>query len=331
MSLNLSPRMALGLFISMVVFLLAQGVWWVVFMARLVDEKVSLAAELGASPEFVEAIHREEISRQIMVGLEGIVFLVLFFVGAWLIYRSLVKTEELKFHQQNFLMAVTHELKTPLASISVYVDALKSDKIPQEKKLEVIPKIREDVSRLEKLVENVLEAGRFQRSGYTLDRVQIDLTQLTVERLDKLVNLPLGGPLHINRNLESKIILYGDRSALGRAVDSILENSLKYADTGSAVIDVNLSSRNQEIVLEISDNGIGLEKKDLVRVFERFYRVGNELTRSSAGTGLGLYLCREIIRAHGGEVTADSAGLGRGTRFTIILKRDSDYENNSAG
>jgi len=331
MSLNLSPRMALGLFISMVVFLLAQGVWWVVFMARLVDEKVSLAAELGASPEFVEAIHREEISRQIMVGLEGIVFLVLFFVGAWLIYRSLVKTEELKFHQQNFLMAVTHELKTPLASISVYIDALKSDKIPQEKKLEVIPKIREDVSRLEKLVENVLEAGRFQRSGYTLDRVQIDLTQLTVERLDKLVNLPLGGPLHINRNLESKIILYGDRSALGRAVDSILENSLKYADTGSAVIDVNLSSRNQEIVLEISDNGIGLEKKDLVRVFERFYRVGNELTRSSAGTGLGLYLCREIIRAHGGEVTADSAGLGRGTRFTIILKRDSDYENNSAG
>jgi len=302
-----------------------------VFMARLVDEKVSLAAELGASPEFVEAIHREEISRQIMVGLEGIVFLVLFFVGAWLIYRSLVKTEELKFHQQNFLMAVTHELKTPLASISVYVDALKSDKIPQEKKLEVIPKIREDVSRLEKLVENVLEAGRFQRSGYTLDRVQIDLTQLTVERLDKLVNLPLGGPLHINRNLESKIILYGDRSALGRAIDSILENSLKYADTGSAVIDVNLSSRNQEIVLEISDNGIGLEKKDLVRVFERFYRVGNELTRSSAGTGLGLYLCREIIRAHGGEVTADSAGLGRGTRFTIILKRDSDYENNSAG
>ena len=331
MSFNLSPRMALGLFITMVVFLLAQGVWWVVFMARLVDEKVSLAAELGASPEFVEAIHREEISRQIMVGLEGIVFLVLFFVGAWLIYRSLVKTEELKFHQQNFLMAVTHELKTPLASISVYIDALKSDKIPQEKKLEVIPKIQNDVSRLGKLVENVLEAGRFQRSGYTLDREQIDLTHLTGSRLDKLVSLPLGGPLHINRNLESKIVLHGDRSALGRAIDSILENSLKYADAGNAVIDVNLSSRNQEIVLEISDNGIGLEKKDLVRVFERFYRVGNELTRRSAGTGLGLYLCREIIRAHGGEVKADSAGLGRGTRFTIMLKRESDYENNSAG
>ena len=323
--------MALGLFIAMIVFLLAQGIWWVVFMARLVDEKVSLAAELGASPEFIEAIHQEEISRQIMVGLEGIVFLALFFVGAWLIYRSLVKTEEIKFHQQNFLMAVTHELKTPLASISVYIDALKSDKIPQEKKLEVIPKIREDVSRLEKLVENVLEAGRFQRSGYTLDREQIDLSQLTGERLDKLVSLPLAGPLHITRNLESNIILYGDRSALGRAIDSILENSLKYADTGSAIIDVNLSSRNQEIMLEISDNGIGLEKKDLVRVFERFYRVGNELTRRSAGTGLGLYLCREIIRAHGGKVTADSPGLGKGTRFTIMLQREADYENNSAG
>jgi len=331
MSINLSPRMALGLFIAMVVFLLAQAVWWIVFMARLVDEKVALAVELGASPEFVEAIHREEISRQIMVGLEGTFFLVLFFVGVWLIYRSLVKTEELKFHQQNFLMAVTHELKTPLASISVYTDVLKSDKISQEKKLAVIPKIREDVSRLEKLVENVLEAGRFQRSGYTIDREQIDLTKLVGERLDKFISLPLGRPLHINRNLENNIFLNGDRLALGRAIDSILENSLKYADTGSAVVDVNLSGSNQEIVLEISDNGIGIEKKDLVRVFERFYRVGNELTRKSEGTGLGLYLCREIIRAHGGKVTADSPGLGKGARFTIILKRKADYENNSAG
>jgi len=331
MSINLSPRMALGLFIAMVVFLLAQAVWWIVFMARLVDEKVALAVELGASPEFVEVIHREEISRQIMVGLEGTFFLVLFFVGVWLIYRSLVKTEELKFHQQNFLMAVTHELKTPLASISVYTDVLKSDKISQEKKLAVIPKIREDVSRLEKLVENVLEAGRFQRSGYTIDREQIDLTKLVGERLDKFISLPLGRPLHINRNLENNIFLNGDRLALGRAIDSILENSLKYADTGSAVVDVNLSGSNQEIVLEISDNGIGIEKKDLVRVFERFYRVGNELTRKSEGTGLGLYLCREIIRAHGGKVTADSPGLGKGARFTIILKRKADYENNSAG
>jgi len=331
MSINLTPRMALGLFIAMVVFLLAQAVWWIVFMARLVDEKVALAVELGASPEFVEVIHREEISRQIMVGLEGTFFLVLFFVGVWLIYRSLVKTEELKFHQQNFLMAVTHELKTPLASISVYTDVLKSDKISQEKKLAVIPKIREDVSRLEKLVENVLEAGRFQRSGYTIDREQIDLTKLVGERLDKFISLPLGRPLHINRNLENNIFLNGDRLALGRAIDSILENSLKYADTGSAVVDVNLSGSNQEIVLEISDNGIGIEKKDLVRVFERFYRVGNELTRKSEGTGLGLYLCREIIRAHGGKVTADSPGLGKGARFTIILKRKGDYENNSAG
>jgi len=331
MSINLTPRMALGLFIAMVVFLLAQAVWWIVFMARLVDEKVALAVELGASPEFVEVIHREEISRQIMVGLEGTFFLVLFFVGVWLIYRSLVKTEELKFHQQNFLMAVTHELKTPLASISVYTDVLKSDKISQEKKLAVIPKIREDVSRLEKLVENVLEAGRFQRSGYTIDREQIDLTKLVGERLDKFISLPLGRPLHINRNLENNIFLNGDRLALGRAIDSILENSLKYADTGSAVVDVNLSGSNQEIVLEISDNGIGIEKKDLVRVFERFYRVGNELTRKSEGTGLGLYLCREIIRAHGGKVTADSPGLGKGARFTIILKRKADYENNSAG
>ncbi len=106
---SLSPKQALILFVSIATVLVAQAAWWVVFMARLVDEKVQMAIDLGADQAFVDMIHRQEIRRQVMVGSEGVFLLLLVGFGAWLIYRALVRAEELKFHQQNFLMALTHE------------------------------------------------------------------------------------------------------------------------------------------------------------------------------------------------------------------------------
>jgi hypothetical protein len=100
MAFNVSPRSALLLFSLMVVFLIAQGTWWVIFMATLVDEKVELVEQLGAAPEVVDEIHQEEIKRQMMVGMEGVFFLLLLLLGSWLIYRSLVKLQELKHNQE---------------------------------------------------------------------------------------------------------------------------------------------------------------------------------------------------------------------------------------
>jgi two-component system phosphate regulon sensor histidine kinase PhoR len=331
MTINLTPRTALALFMIMLAFLLAQAVWWVVFMARLVDEKVELAEQLGAAPDLVEQIHQEEISRQIMVGLEGVVFLLVLLAGTWLIYRSLVKLQELKFHQENFLLAVTHELKTPLSSIKIYLDSLQSGKIQDEKKRVVLPKMKQDVRRLEKLVENVLEAGRFERSGYKLNREWFDLSALVRERLELLQMVPTGQPVELHQDLQPGLMFYGDKRALGRALDAILENSLRYNDSERIRVDVGLGARDGGFVIDIADNGIGLEKKDLKLIFERFSRLGSELTRRSEGSGLGLYLCREIVRAHGGDVTACSRGLGKGTRLTITLKKVAAGENNTAG
>src|SRR5512140_2238956 len=184
--MRLSPKSALALFSFMVIVLMAQALWWVVFMARLVGEKVDMAQQLGGSPAFVAQIHQEEIKRQMMVGTEGIFFLLLVLLGAWLIYRALVKSEELKFHQQNFLMAVTHELKTPLASIRIYLDTLQSPKIDPAKKEKVIPRMKEDIDRLGRLVENILDAGRFERHGYHLNRANLDLSALVDSRVEAL-------------------------------------------------------------------------------------------------------------------------------------------------
>lgn len=329
---NLTPKRALGLFIFITVVLLAQAAWWVAFMARLLDEKVDMAIDLGADLRYVDQIQKEEISRQIMVGMEGVFFLVLVGVGCYLIYRALVKNEELNFHQQNFLMAVTHELKTPLASMRIYLDTLKSDKISEERKMLIIPRLKEDVNRLEKLVENILEAGRFERSGYKLNFEWFDLAELVDESLRRIKGYNLKKELQISKTeFANELFYYGDPLAMGRALESILENSLKYNDKEKINIAVSLTNSDKKLTIKISDNGIGLEKKNLNNIFERFYRVGHEMVRNSSGSGLGLYLCREVIKAHKGTIVARSEGLGHGVEFTINLKVLKKYENNIAG
>lgn len=326
---NLTPKRALTLFIAITVVLVAQATWWIIFMARLVDEKVQMAIDLGADPSFVDLIHQQEIRRQIMVGSEGLFMLLLVGIGAWLIYRALVKAEELKFHQQNFLMAVTHELKTPLASIKIYLDTLESAKIPEEKKTQIIPRLKEDANRLEKLVENVLEAGRFERNGYQLNIGICDFSKLVDDSLKRARDYPSKKPVRVNRiRFDEGVLINGDCHALGRAIGAIIENSIIYSDKREIEIKVNLRRDGQSVVLVIADNGIGLARKDASQIFNRFYRVGSELSSSRPGTGLGLYLCREIIRAHGGKVNAHSEGPGKGTEIKIALKAmDSDEEN----
>ncbi len=328
--MNLSPRKALYVFLAMVVFIFAQAVWWVIFMAQLTGEKVDMARELSGDPEFVARIHDQEIQRQIMLGFEGTFFLLVFLAGIWLIYRSLVKAEELKFHQQNFLMAVTHELKTPLASMRIYLDTLLSSKIAPEKKEAIVPKLKEDVGRLEKLVEDILEAGRFERSGYKLQGDNFDFSALIAERARALTNLPSQITKHVESDIEPEIIVWGDQSALRRAIDAIMENSLKYHDGDRIDVAMTLRADGDKVHLKIADKGVGFDRKEAHALFERFYRAGSEMTRQAQGSGLGLYLCREIIKAHGGTVIAHSDGHGKGAAFLVTLKRGSKYENNSA-
>jgi len=316
---GLSQKSALVIFVILMVFIIGQGTWWVVFMAQLADEKVDIAMQLGGDPAFVEQMHEQEIARQVMLGLEGSVFLIVLLIGIWLIYRALVKTEQLKKHQQNFLMAVTHELKTPLASMQVYLDSLQSEKIPEEKKQAIVPRMKNDVLRLERMVEDILEAGRIGRSAYHIKRERVNLSELVDRAADQAQQTVATVPIELTREVQKDVCMDADPIVLRRALDAVLDNALKYHDGTRISIDVRLSAENGKAEITIADRGVGLERQECEAVFDRFYRVGNELTRTTQGTGLGLYLCREMIRGHGGEVTARSDGLHKGTRFTITL------------
>ena len=316
---NLSPRAALTMFIAMVVFVVAMAVWWIIFMAKLTDEKVEIARTLGAAPTFLDELHRQEIMRQIMVGSEGVVFLLLVLFGVWLIYRSLRQAEMLRHRQENFVMAVTHELKTPMASIGVYLDTLQSEKIPLEKKAQVVPKMKNDLHRLERLVDDILEAGRFEAGESRLNLQPVDLGALLHSLTDGLADRHDAGTVKIVRHIDAGVGLIGDSAVLGRAVGAILDNAVKYAGGEAPHITVTLRRVGRLAEIVIVDKGVGIQKSELELIFERFYRVGHEMTRASRGTGLGLYLCREMIRAHGGEVAARSEGVGHGAEFIVTL------------
>jgi len=319
MRFHLSTRATLWVFLVMVVFIIVQGAWWVVFMARLADEKVDIARELGGDDAYVERIHEQEVARQIMIGTEGTVFLLVLLGGLWLIHNTHMRTVRLRSQQQNFMMAVTHELKTPLASMQLYLDSLASDKISEERKQGVVPRMRQDVKRLEGMVENILEAGRFDRHARKLSVERVDFSSIVEAAVKTVAGHPSEVTVELERDIEPGVIVDGDAVMLGRAVHAVLDNALKYHDGTRAAVRVHLHTVGRRAVLTVTDQGIGLEKGETDAVFDRFYRVGSELTRTVEGSGLGLYLCREMVRAHKGEVTARSEGLGKGTQFEISV------------
>lgn len=219
-------------------------------------------------------------------------------------------------------MAVTHELKTPLTSMGVYLDTLQSDKIPAVKKQAVVPRLHQDLKRLGHLVDDILEAGRFETGEFKPNRQRVDLAAVLDSCAERLLEYAGSTTVKLTREIEPEVWVQADVPIVSRAVSAVLENAAKYS--GGAEIRIALSLRRHQgkAVISIADNGVGIARDELKLIFERFYRIGHELTRARGGTGLGLYLSREMIRAHGGDIVARSEGIGRGAEFIITLPLD---------
>lgn len=300
-------------------------------MERLVEEKIELATELGASPEILETVYNEEKSRQRMVLMEACIFFLVLAFGLWLVYRALAKEHELRNQQKNFIMAVTHELKTPLASINIYLDSLLSPEVPEDKKRAIIPKIKDDVNRLKGQVQDVLEASAAGSVKKLRANEEMNFSNLVKERIGILKSGNYTGSYTLIQDISEGIRICGDSAALGRAIDAILENSIIHNRDSKVELTVNLNQMKDEVILEVSDNGVGVEREELEKIFEQFYRVGSEMTRTAQGTGLGLYICREIVRAHGGRVFATAEGQSKGIKIVMKLKAGSRVEKTFTG
>ncbi len=262
--------------------------------------------------------------REVALLVFGIIFFLLIIVG--LVLNTTFLIREIRRNEQHdaFINAVTHELKTPLASIRLYLETLKKRDVSEEQQQKFYDIMLADSDRLLQTVEQVLRAGSAGQRRRRLNRTVIDLTELVGECIalaHTRYNLPLGS-IAYNESLDSPPArVKGDAEELRAAVLNLLDNAVKYSDKGVHVT-VNMSALDDKrLALRVADTGVGIPAAQLSRVFKRFYRVPGRVMARVKGTGLGLFIVHSIVEKHGGKVYAESEGPGLGTCITIQLPR----------
>jgi len=218
-----------------------------------------------------------------------------------------------------FINAVTHELKTPIASIRLYLETLQTRTVDETKRLEFYRIMVEDSDRLLGTIEQVLRTGRIGATSRRLNLSRIDLgavVERSLERVRKLHHVPA-------ESLEYRpgpaVTIVGDAEEVQAAVSNLIDNAVKYSGNNVNVTVETTRVDGNYVALRVTDHGPGIPKTELKRIFKRFYRVPGTLATRVKGTGLGLYIVRSVAKRHGGRAWAESEGPGKGATFVLQL------------
>ena len=258
---------------------------------------------------------------EVVVLVLGIVFFALIITG--LILNTIFLVREIRRSEQHdaFLNSITHELKTPIASIKLYLETLKSRDVAPEKRAEFYDVMLSDSDRLLHTVEQVLAAGRAGEKKRQMNVENVDISSVlyrAAEIVRSRYNLD-DNVLRITDQTDDLKVL-GDESDLITVFVNLLDNAVKYSgDDRKISVRVKKTALNNKVDIFIRDNGLGIPQDELKRIFKRFYRVPNASAKETKGTGLGLAIVRTTIKKHGGKISVDSKGEGRGTTFVVQL------------
>jgi two-component system, OmpR family, sensor histidine kinase SenX3 len=258
-----------------------------------------------------------------MFTFEGPFFVLVVLTGLAVIARSLRTERELKRRQQNFLSAITHEFKTPMSTLRLLIETALFRPLSSEKQKSYLEKMSSELSRLEQTSEQVLAAARLEHSEAAPVLESLELNSVVQGIVGKARSSleARGAVLSVDYNAESLPISL-DADAFSVIFNNLLDNAVKYSPNIPKVVRVRLECQNDLVLIHVDDEGVGIPEEELSHVFERFYRVGNELTRESKGVGLGLHLVKTVTEAMNGWVRVEkNPNAERGTRFTVVLPR----------
>ena len=313
------------LYWTLLAYVVAALIWWFISLEKqnqqiaekernyLLEHKLELSQ--AAFEEQWNKIQRAEQKNFTKYLSEGITFLALIGLGASWVYRSVRRRFRLQKQQEEFIMAVTHELKTPIAVARLNLETIQRYPLDEEKRERLVKTTLDETARLNFLTNNILVASQLAGQSFRSERNELNLAGLLRDCIrDFQKRFP-------NRELIShmpeEVVLNGDPLLLQILVNNLLENAQKYAPKDSP-IQLNLSQESTAILLEVIDQGPGIPRSERKQIFERFYRIENETTRKTAGTGLGLYLCKKIAANHQATISV-SDHLPRGSNFAVVF------------
>ena len=306
----------------MLSYILAALIWWFIALNqqnRTMTEYKLLqikSGQAGYQQEY-NNIQKERKRKTAQFLGEGGTFLILIIAGAVFVFRA-VRRQFLQQHQQhNFMMAITHELKTPISVTKLNLETLQKHKLEEGQQKKLIANTIQEASRLNDLCNNMLLASQIESGGYILMNEQIDLSGLVDNCIhDFVTRYP---SRQIKSQIDPSIFVSGDMLLLQMAINNLLDNAIKYSPKETPV-SVSLTANRGKIILCIIDAGKGIQDEEKHKIFLKYYRSGNQHTREAKGTGLGLFLTKNIIQQHDGLIKIMD-NIPAGSIFEITMKQ----------
>jgi len=299
-------------------YIIAALVWWFIALNRQNHQMaVYQLQELNASdPDYLRKAHTviaEEDRKNAQFIGEGATFLLLILVSALFVYRVVRRQIKMASQQQNFMMAITHELKTPIAVAKLNLETLQKHKLEEGKQQKLIAATLQEANRLNTLTNNILISSQLEGGDYKLLKEELDLSSLAANCISEFRHrFP---DRELIDHIEADVDINGDTMLLQIMINNLLDNAIKYAIPSSA-IDCTLQKSGKSIFLKVADEGPGIADEEKKKIFDRFYRIGNEQVRRTKGTGLGLYLCKKIAADHHAGISVTN-NYPAGSIFTV--------------
>ena len=281
------------------------------YIASIATVGIDKVVQLSINPTNLQQLEEERFQQRNIWLYQSILLLVLVASGIYGVYYSIDSIYQLNKRQNNFLLSVTHEFKTPIAAIRLMLQTSKNPKVKEEKKAELIENSIQNTFRLEELAENMLVSMQIENDKYQYALSTVYLSEMLNQVID---NQSIKG--EIAGTIEPGVTLTGDGFIMRMVANNLIENAFKYSD--NKPIEVNLYMQGTKKVLEVKDIGVGIAKEDYKKIYKKFFRVQDEETRTTKGTGLGLFIVKQAVERHRGKV-ALMANKPRGSVFIVEL------------
>lgn len=321
----------LFIFYLTVIYVFTSFSWWAVLLIdkkqEVLKEKTELLkyklveqgkpeADVYKTAEYLK-MQKQFNKQRWMVISEGCVFMLLLLFATLRVRHSFTTEMKLNEQQKNFLLSITHELRSPLASTKISLQTLeKYRQLPEDKFKKLIDNSLHDVNRLQSLVENLLFAAKIEDHSFQLSKETINISEL-MQQVFLRMKEEHGAKRNFAADIDPMISSSIDRTGITIVLMNLMENAVKYSPENSN-IKLRIKLTGDKFLLAVADNGIGISESERKKIFKKFYRVGNEDTRKTKGTGLGLFIVEKIVAMHNGTIEVRN-NEPNGTVFEVNL------------